>query len=892
MRALGLVLLAVIVLLVGAAAAIWWFPGPLLAAALRAGGVQAVSFEDLRLGATTLEVEGLRIGAPPGQGATRLVLRYRLGDLLQGRLASIEIEGLELHGRLVDGRLELAGLPAAGDGGEASLPALPWPERILLRAAEIRLATPWGELLAPLTGALSPAGGAAAFRLEMSGGELINDAGRLQADLTVAGSAPLDPASALRDAVAHGRLALAAAGFGLPGLAGGIDGGGEVAFELAAGRLDARLPTGALRVAELGPALAPLAAPLPPPWRIELGGPARPLRVSGTVTGDRPALELDGALRLLAGPATLEVDLAAQLAGEQDRLSALGGRASVAASGLRWPAATLDQASLELVGQATPDAFEGTLDLALAGGARPMPAVALEGVALRHRLALSFADRQLVVRAAEAGRLALERLGWAGKGAAGPLAFTLPAQAEPLLTASLAPAGGLVWQQRLQAAGESFEVATAGPAPLQGRAQLTELTLALDGDQDGLRAGRLALAGGRLQLPAQHLALEGIASELALAPAGIAPDQAIPFTIATISHGGTPAWFAPLALHGTLRPGTDALAFDASLERPGGALKLMLRGRHALASGRGEARVELGQLVFAPGKLQPGALAPVSAGLLEDVAGTLALDGTIGWGAGPEVTADLALLLEDLAFTAGPARFSEVNGVVTFDRLWPLTTPPGQLLAIGLLDLGLPLTSGQVAFQRLPDGALAVERLRWDLAGGTVGAAPFRVGSVASDIILSLSAEGLDLARLLALTRLDGLSGEGTIGGTLPVRISGAEAVIEGGELKSAGPGWLRYRSDAVPAALQAGGANVSLLLQALENFRYEALRITLDGRTDAEMDIGLHVKGANPDLYGGHPIELNLDLEGELANILRSGLASYQIPDRIREQMQGFRRR
>ena len=115
--------------------------------------------------------------------------------------------------------------------------------------------------------------------------------------------------------------------------------------------------------------------------------------------------------------------------------------------------------------------------------------------------------------------------------------------------------------------------------------------------------------------------------------------------------------------------------------------------------------------------------------------------------------------------------------------------------------------------------------------------------------------------------------------------------MIEGGELAATGPGWLRYRSDQVPAALQAGGENVSLLLQALENFRYEALRITLDGRTDAEMDIGLHVEGANPDLYDGYPIEFNLDLEGELANVLRSGLATYTIPERIRERMQGFPR-
>ena len=116
--------------------------------------------------------------------------------------------------------------------------------------------------------------------------------------------------------------------------------------------------------------------------------------------------------------------------------------------------------------------------------------------------------------------------------------------------------------------------------------------------------------------------------------------------------------------------------------------------------------------------------------------------------------------------------------------------------------------------------------------------------------------------------------------------------MIEGGELeRRRAPAGCATGPTACRPPCRQGGANVSLLLQALENFRYEALRITLDGRTDAEMDIGLHVKGANPDLYDGYPIELNLDLEGELANILRSGLASYQIPERIRERMQGFPR-
>ena len=79
-------------------------------------------------------------------------------------------------------------------------------------------------------------------------------------------------------------------------------------------------------------------------------------------------------------------------------------------------------------------------------------------------------------------------------------------------------------------------------------------------------------------------------------------------------------------------------------------------------------------------------------------------------------------------------------------------------------------------------------------------------------------------------------------------------------------PGLGAYDLKQPPAALEAGGQNVNLLLQALENFRYKDLRLTIDGRTDGEMDVGLHIAGANPDLYDGYPIEFNRNLEGALA--------------------------
>jgi len=70
-----------------------------------------------------------------------------------------------------------------------------------------------------------------------------------------------------------------------------------------------------------------------------------------------------------------------------------------------------------------------------------------------------------------------------------------------------------------------------------------------------------------------------------------------------------------------------------------------------------------------------------------------------------------------------------------------------------------------VYFQLTGDERLAVEELRWQLAGGTVSAEPFSVGSGALELDMTLHAAGLDLDQVFALTRLDGLSGEGRIAG-------------------------------------------------------------------------------------------------------------------------------
>jgi hypothetical protein len=886
-------ILAVAVVLVLLGGLLAWQPAVFLRAGLWLAGHEEVSFDQLRVGLRRLELRGLAVGgrSRPEQLVGRLTIDYRPGDLLRGRIEAVSVEGVTLRGHVGPDGLRLEGMDlAAAESGEAArLPALPLPERVAIRDVRLELATPAGVVTVPLEAQLNPQPDRATFVLDAPAAELAAPAGRLRADVHVEGEMPLDRRWAAGAITASGRAQLRAEALTVPGGARGVDGAGELAFSWRDGRLDGALSDLRGQVESLAPEWATVAELLPAPWRIEL---ARPASISASLVNDGFQLQGRGRITLAtAGPqldATLSTMVALDPHGRVRELAVRDGEFDL--RDLRVAGMGLDRVSIQVQGTGAPEAWDGALALELAGAGAPWPGVALEGATAQADLDVRLADGRLTVSPRAPATLQLASLSWAEVVRVNGLEVRVPPGAAPLLSAELAD-GRMRWQQHARASLPAFGiVATAGGTPVQLKAEAAELALELAGDGQELDRGRVVLSGGAVRVPEHQLRLSGIAADLRLSADGLDPAQPNPVSIASIVHEGAPPWFAPLRLTGSVQPEGDSVAFDLELARPAGDVRMRVRGQHDLARAAGRAKLDLAPVRFAPDRLQPAASAPVLAGAVDDVSGQLALRGALGWGAGGDLDADLDLLVEDLAFSSGPARFAQANGVIAFDRLAPLSTPPGQQLAIGLVDIGLPLTDGLLTFDLEP-GQLVVEQLGWQLAQGRIRAAPFTIGSGPMRFATTLTAERLKLDEIFALAQLDGLSGEGTMHGTLPITIAGAEAVIAQGELVSDGPGWVRYRPKQPPAALEAGGQNVNLLLQALENFRYKDLRLTIDGRTDGEMDVRLHIAGANPDLYDGYPIEFNLNLEGALANVLRQGLAGYQIPERIRERMQGFGR-
>jgi hypothetical protein len=136
----------------------------------------------------------------------------------------------------------------------------------------------------------------------------------------------------------------------------------------------------------------------------------------------------------------------------------------------------------------------------------------------------------------------------------------------------------------------------------------------------------------------------------------------------------------------------------------------------------------------------------------------------------------------------------------------------------------------------------------------------------------------INFGRLLAFVDIDGLQGTGLLDVSLPAGSDQTGVHIKNGTFSSAGPGRLAYTKEGV------AGSNIGL--QALENFQYQVLSGTLDYQSDGAYQIAIHLEGENPDLYGGHPIVFNLNINGSLPELFEALFITGDFEESILKQI------
>ena len=82
--------------------------------------------------------------------------------------------------------------------------------------------------------------------------------------------------------------------------------------------------------------------------------------------------------------------------------------------------------------------------------------------------------------------------------------------------------------------------------------------------------------------------------------------------------------------------------------------------------------------------------------------------------------------------------------------------------------------------------------------------------------------------------------------------------------------------NDAVQALRE--GRYRDAAFQALKEFQYRSLTVNMDGPLDGAIEVALAFDGSNSQVLNNQPFRFNINIEGELLNILRSFNTNDQI--------------
>ena len=248
------------------------------------------------------------------------------------------------------------------------------------------------------------------------------------------------------------------------------------------------------------------------------------------------------------------------------------------------------------------------------------------------------------------------------------------------------------------------------------------------------------------------------------------------------------------------------------------------------------------------------------------------------------------ILSTKLAGVAGFSSSIVFTGVATdvdleYDASAGLRAQPATV-SVDLVDIGVALTDLTARYLlHLPELSVDVSELQLAAFGGTAHIEPFSLGAEASSQTVLVTLDSLDLAELLAVKDFAAIELAGRVNGRIPVTLGADGVRIEDGRIDGVAPGGvIRYQQSSPDSGSTATGMGIAA--KALSNFEYETLASDVNYLENGDLVLQMQIRGRNPDLEGGRPIVLNLGVENNIPEMLRSLQATRNIQDILERQV------
>jgi len=313
-----------------------------------------------------------------------------------------------------------------------------------------------------------------------------------------------------------------------------------------------------------------------------------------------------------------------------------------------------------------------------------------------------------------------------------------------------------------------------------------------------------------------------------------------------------------------------------------------IQARHNLDNGAGRLRVIDASVSLGAQKLSKR-ISPWPSDR-DLIAGTVAIDVDAAWTEKKSilqfdvetsaVITDLAGFYTDTAFTGLSTRLKAGYGSATG------FSAEQSAVTVGLVDIGLPIENIRADYM-LDLNALGVEveNLRMTAFDGAISADPFSFYTEAASNTLTLRAESIELNELFSLQEFESIKVSGSVAAIMPVTIEDGAVTIVGGTLIGVPPGGvIRYRPGGEPADSQ--DPSIDFVTRTLSNYEYTSLVSDVDLSKEGNLNLKLRLEGRNPDMEEKRPVVLNLGVEDNVPQLLRSLQAARTIEDILEKRL------
>jgi hypothetical protein len=170
--------------------------------------------------------------------------------------------------------------------------------------------------------------------------------------------------------------------------------------------------------------------------------------------------------------------------------------------------------------------------------------------------------------------------------------------------------------------------------------------------------------------------------------------------------------------------------------------------------------------------------------------------------------------------------------------------------------------------------------------GGTVTADPFRFDPDADSNELMLRASNVQLPLMVGLADLEAVTISGSVSGEIPVTIRGNNVIIDEGFLENDPPGGvIQYLGGAANGVVD-DTSQLGVVTRTLRNLEFDSLTSAVNYSQEGDLVLQMRLKGINPDVDPTQPVILNLNVENNVPQMLRSLQATRSIEDVLERKL------